>query len=183
MESNSPEETDNHKLIPPSGYPNEQLAVNEIVLSQKTAVDSGSRPQKSSTVLQAKDQNQSVEEEDVVPEENRGELLELVDQELADRDPVELPDYIFNPVLITRGVESNVFLLILSGKVEVVSGNEGFMIVQSAFDSMGAEAMVRDDYIPDFSAKVMERARILRIKRADYRMAISSLEQTKSGNE
>ena len=75
--------------------------------------------------------------------------------------------------------ESDNFYLILSGKVEVCSGNEGFMITQSAFNYLGAEALVRDDYRPDFSAKVIEKARILKINRVQYRKAISSIHQSK----
>ena len=75
----------------------------------------------------------------------------------------------FNPILFTRGIESDSFYLILSGKVSVCSGNEGFMITQSAFNYLGAESLSRDDYRPDFSAKVMESARILRITRTKYR--------------
>ena len=36
--------------------------------------------------------------------------------------------HVFNPILFTRGIESDSFYLILSGKVSVCSGNEGFMI-------------------------------------------------------
>ena len=36
-----------------------------------------------------------------------------------------------NPILYTRGLPSEDFYLILSGKVVVCSGNEGFMIEQS----------------------------------------------------
>ena len=72
----------------------------------------------------------------------------------------------FNPILYTRGIDADAFYLILSGKVTVCSGNEGFMITQSSFNYLGAEALTREDYKPDFSAKVIEKARILRISRA-----------------
>lgn len=81
----------------------------------------------------------------------------------------------FNPILYTRGIKSDAFHLILSGKVMVCSGNEGFMITQSSFNYLGAEALTRDEYMPDFSAKVMGAARIVKITRKQYRMAISSL--------
>ena len=87
----------------------------------------------------------------------------------------------FNPILYTRGVDSDAFYLILSGKVTVCSGNEGFMISQSAFNYLGTEALTRDDYRPDFSAKVIDQARLLKITRSQYRQAISSLQQTKQG--
>ena len=65
----------------------------------------------------------------------------------------------------------------------VCSGNEGFMITQSAFNYLGQDALVRDDYVPDFSAKVVDHARILKITRSQYRAAISSIQQTKQGKK
>ena len=99
----------------------------------------------------------------------------------TNRDEVDdfLGQKLFNPILYTRGVDSDCFHLILGGKVQVCSGNEGFMITQSAFNFLGAEALVRDDYRPDFSAKVIEQARILKITRVEYRKAISSIHQSK----
>lgn len=81
------------------------------------------------------------------------------------KDYLREPDYVFNPVLYTRGLPADAFYLILSGKVMVCSGDEGFMIMQSSFNVMGVEALTRQDYKPDFSAKVIDKARILRITR------------------
>ena len=96
----------------------------------------------------------------------------LANEIVATVDNVET---IFNPVLYTRGVDSDAFNLILSGKVSVCSGNEGFMLTHSSFNYLGAEALVRDDYRPDFSAKVVDQARILRITRTQYRKALSDI--------
>ena len=53
---------------------------------------------------------------------------EIVEEEIqTDKKPL-IGDHVFNPVLYTRGLESDAFYLILSGKVQVCSGNEGFMI-------------------------------------------------------
>lgn len=52
----------------------------------------------------------------------------------------------FNPILYTRGQESDCFHLILSGKVNVNVGHEGFNIMHSSFNYLGAEALIRDDY-------------------------------------
>jgi len=71
-------------------------------------------------------------------------------------DYVHEPEYVFNPVLYTRGLSADAFYLILSGKVMVCSGNEGFMIAQSSFNYMGVEALSKQDYKPDFSAKVID---------------------------
>ena len=52
---------------------------------------------------------------------------EIVEEVQTDKKPL-IGDHVFNPVLYTRGLESDAFYLILSGKVQVCSGNEGFMI-------------------------------------------------------
>ena len=46
-----------------------------------------------------------------------------------------------NPILYTRGLESDSFYLILSGKVEICSGNEEFRISQTSFNYMGMKAL------------------------------------------
>ena len=97
-------------------------------------------------------------EDDIVAEEN-------IDVKVESRQRAEDAYLIFNPVLYTRGLQSDAFYLILSGKVNVCSGNEGFMITQSAFNYLGQDALTRDDYTPDFSAKVIGKARILKITR------------------
>jgi len=81
----------------------------------------------------------------------------------------QIAETLLNPILYTRGLESDSFYLILSGKVTICSGNEGFMINQTSFNVMGVEALTNDDYIPDFSAKVIDSARMLRITRKQYR--------------
>lgn len=60
-----------------------------------------------------------------------------------------------NPILYMRGVENDSFYLILSGKVMICSGNEGFMLEQGPFNYMGIECLLKDHYKPDFSAKVV----------------------------
>ena len=92
-----------------------------------------------------------------------GEALEQVQQD---------PEYVFNPILYTRGIEAEAFYLILSGKVNVCSGNEGFMITLSSFNYLGVEALMRDNYKPDFSAKVIQQARVLRVSRQRYKLAL-----------
>jgi len=109
-------------------------------------------------------------EDDEIAEEQAFVDPAIIEEET---DLNEDDDYVFNPILYTRSIESDAFYLILSGKVEVCSGNEGFMIMQSSFNYLGADALIRDDYKPDFSAKVINAARILRITRTQYRKAIS----------
>lgn len=119
-------------------------------------------------------------EEDEINEEDSQALVHPQYIEEIERvDQLKEDGYVFNPILFTRGIETDAFYLILSGKVEVCSGNEGFMIMQSSFNYLGADSLIRDDYKPDFSAKVIDHARVLRITRSQYRKAISNISQTK----
>lgn len=64
--------------------------------------------------------------------------------------------------------------MIIQGKVTVLSGSEGFVIGLNSFNYLGVEALLNDKYSPDFTAEVTQYARLLKIKRLDYRKAISS---------
>ena len=73
-----------------------------------------------------------------------------------------------NPILYVRNVPSDSFFLILQGNVVVCSGQEGFMIKLGHFNYLGLEALTSEPYLPDFSAKVINKARLLRIRRSTY---------------
>ena len=77
-------------------------------------------------------------------------------------------DRMVNPVLYIRGCKSDSFYLILSGKVMICSGNEGFLLEQGAFNYMGADSLSQQEYVPDFSAKIVGRTKLLKITREDY---------------
>lgn len=51
----------------------------------------------------------------------------------------------------------------------ICSGNEGFYVELGNFNYMGSECLINDNYIPDFSAKVIGNAKLLQISREDYR--------------
>ena len=71
-----------------------------------------------------------------------------------------------SPLLYMRGVKSDCFYLILQGSVQVLSGNEGFQVNQSAFHFLGQECLLMDSYVPDFSAKAIgPRTKLLKIMR------------------
>ena len=53
------------------------------------------------------------------------------------RKGLSLEERLNNPILFTRGLPSSDFYLILQGHVTVCSGNEGFMVQQSAFNYLG----------------------------------------------
>ena len=89
----------------------------------------------------------------------------------GERDSTELT----NPVLYVRGTRSDSFYLILSGKVMICTGNEGFMVEQGAFNYMGVDCLTNDNYVPDFSAKVIGKVKLLKITREDYRKSLSHI--------
>jgi hypothetical protein len=57
-----------------------------------------------------------------------------------------------------------------------MSGSEGFIVSLSTFSYFGVDSLINDSYVPGFSARVSEHARLVKIKRIDYRKAISSVE-------
>jgi len=79
-----------------------------------------------------------------------------------------------NPILYTKGTLSDKFFLVLRGKIMVVCGQDGFHVEMNEFSCMGTDSLERDDYRPDFSAKVIGEATVLQITREDYRKMISS---------
>ena len=57
----------------------------------------------------------------------------------------------------------------------ICSGNEGFFLEQGAFNFMGEEAITKDNFIPDFSAKIIGKAKLLKISRKDYRKKLAEI--------
>mmetsp|Transcript_3544 Transcript_3544/g.6716 ORF Transcript_3544/g.6716 Transcript_3544/m.6716 type:complete len:692 (-) Transcript_3544:69-2144(-) len=82
------------------------------------------------------------------------------------------------------GAPSENFCLILDGVVEIRAGRDGFKSEVGRWSIVGTGAITLtkdqilsdykslDPFIPDFSAKVMENARVLRISRKAYQQAI-----------
>ncbi|CDW89146.1 UNKNOWN [Stylonychia lemnae] len=77
--------------------------------------------------------------------------------------------------LYRRGVASEDFILLLQGKVQVQSGLDQFQVTLSTFNYFGLDALITDNYIPDYTARVSKYARIIRISRINYRKAISDV--------
>ena len=81
-----------------------------------------------------------------------------------------------NPILYIKGQKSTDFYLILSGKVAVTCGSEEFQVEMGAFMHLGAEALIKTEYVPDYSAKVQGSARLLHVMKDDFQAAISLFE-------
>ena len=62
-------------------------------------------------------------------------------QENSLEEDEKVAETLLNPILYTRGLESDCFYLILSGKVMICSGNEEFRISQTSFNYMGMRAL------------------------------------------
>jgi len=74
--------------------------------------------------------------------------------------------------LYQRNAPSPYFTLILQGKVEIISGVEGFRSEGGPFTYMGIAALKADSFIPDFTAKTLVNAQLLMIKKKQYDDAI-----------
>lgn len=88
----------------------------------------------------------------------------------------EVQTTLMNPILFVRGVPASAFYLILQGTVVVCSGQEGFMLELGPFNFLGVEALTSNDeagYLPDFSAKVINKARLLKITKRQYEEALN----------
>jgi len=153
------------------------LLTNDIQVAFKV---NGEEPKENDEDKAASVEVSEVNEDDVGEENSIDEKQREIESKIVKGPNDFLQKNLINPVLFTRGVDCDHFYFILSGKVMVVSGNEGFMVEQTSFNFLGADSLIRDDYRPDFSAKVISNARLLKITRMQYRKAISSIAQSKS---
>ncbi|GAM27268.1 hypothetical protein SAMD00019534_104430 [Acytostelium subglobosum LB1] len=74
-----------------------------------------------------------------------------------------------------RGVHDEFFTIVLQGKLEIRSGNEGFQSECGPFSTLGLNALNTDQFIPDFAARVQsETCQLLRISKTAYDIAIKA---------
>lgn len=90
------------------------------------------------------------------------------EQEVTEALPSEL--------LYSKGEVTNLCTLILSGKVTVLAGIDGFRSDAGAWTVLGSQALTQSDYKPDFSAYVSTGpCRCLRLSREAYNAIKSSI--------
>ena len=70
--------------------------------------------------------------------------------------------------LYKKGKATNVFSLVLSGKVIVRAGVERFESDLGPWSFLGSNSMVQPAYVPDFDADAIRPFRILQISRSDF---------------
>ena len=109
---------------------------------------------------------------------SNGELKEgdRLIKEVDEDQQLQIVEERDHSILYEKGVKSEEFIIILQGKVIVESGKDGFMVNLSTFNYFGAECLINDNYVPDFTARVSKYARILKIKCLDYKRAISDVQ-------
>merc|ERR1712241_1661052 len=77
----------------------------------------------------------------------------------------ELP----NELLYEKGTQSSMFTLILSGKVTIFVGSENFRSDISSWSVLGAGALQKKEWVPDYSAFVSDGpCRCIRIERDSF---------------
>lgn len=78
-----------------------------------------------------------------------------------------------SPILCVRNQILPYFYLLLSGKVTICSGKDQLLTDMKSFEWFGEQALSPDNFTPDFSAKVIHRATLIRISKEDYLAVIS----------
>lgn len=73
-----------------------------------------------------------------------------------------------NPIIYHRGIRSDHFYLIITGRVSICSGNEGFISEIGTFEFLGEKCLTDSQYMPDYSCKVLGTTKLLRVSRDDY---------------
>lgn len=61
----------------------------------------------------------------------------------------------------------------------VCSGQEGFYVKMGPYNFLGVETLTNKEFIPDFSAKVINNARLLRITYHDYQTCLKKIKQVR----
>lgn len=128
--------------------------------------------------------NSARSNDDLVPEENNKigntKSMNITNKRHGKTDEEDLlnneaMDNMINPIIFIRGVACDSFYLVLSGKVMICSGNEGFFLEQGPFNYMGIDCLINDNYVPDFSAKILGKTKLLKITREEYRKALGHI--------
>lgn len=74
-----------------------------------------------------------------------------------------------------RGVPSELFTLVLQGKVLIVAGGEEFELELGPWSVLGNKALTQTRYLPDFCAYPIGSCRLVRISKSQYEAALNFL--------
>jgi len=81
------------------------------------------------------------------------------------QDQVRLGRYVY-----VRGVPTSQCCLLLHGRLQIRAGHEGFLSEVGPWTTLGLSALIDPNYHPDFTARVLEPARLLVITRSDLQV-------------
>ena len=91
----------------------------------------------------------------------------------------EALNFDINPVICERNIPLKDFYLLLSGNVTICSGMDCMLTDMKFFEYIGSDSLLKETYIPDFSAKVINHAKLLKISKKEYTGAISDIKNIK----
>jgi metal transporter CNNM len=87
-------------------------------------------------------------------------------------------------LICRRASPCNFAYLVLQGRVRVVAGAEGFKTEFGPWTLLAAKSLVsKGDYCPDFTANVVEHARLLLISSNGYRQLVRAAEDMRRASE
>eukprot|EP00302_Diacronema_sp_CCMP2436_P037308 CAMPEP_0180040652 /NCGR_PEP_ID=MMETSP0984-20121128/33607_1 /TAXON_ID=483367 /ORGANISM="non described non described, Strain CCMP 2436" /LENGTH=686 /DNA_ID=CAMNT_0021967973 /DNA_START=102 /DNA_END=2163 /DNA_ORIENTATION=- len=86
-------------------------------------------------------------------------------------------------LICKRGSPCQVAFLVLQGRVRVIAGAEGFKTEFGPWTLLAAKSFEREDYCPDFTATVVEHARLLLISSAGYRLLAGAASDMRLASE
>jgi CRP-like cAMP-binding protein len=87
-------------------------------------------------------------------------------------------------LICRRASPCNFAYLVLQGRVRVVAGTEGFKTEFGPWTLLAAKSLVsKGDYCPDFTANVVEHARLLLISSNGYRQLVRAAEDMRRASE
>lgn len=79
------------------------------------------------------------------------------------------------PRLYKRGERATHFTLLLTGKVEVLSGKDAFQSELGPWSFMGLRALTEQTYHPDFDAVLLQDTQCLEIKQSDFAAVVQNV--------
>lgn len=79
--------------------------------------------------------------------------------------------------LYKKNQECDFFILVLNGKLEVISGKEQFVSELGPWSSVGSLALTSTPYVPDFDCKLSKSSQLVKIYREDYIKAVQKVAQ------
>jgi len=148
----------------------EEIHANKLAASRNTHVNVLSKLSQDNLTNLGKNRKSK---EDIQPNNNDFELKRVRSRKYSEISAEEEIKWLETNIIFKKGNKSKNFVLILSGKVEIYSGRENFMSIASSFTPIGQNALLKANYVPDFTAVVVEATKYLQISFKSYQNSIN----------